>query len=102
MNQRQPALTARDVIRALVRAGFKESRTSGSHCRLVHATDPARKLTVSVHSGDLKRGTLRAIVAQAGLTVEEFIELLYRSVWTLVCHGRAFPGHLAEGGTVLA
>jgi predicted RNA binding protein YcfA (HicA-like mRNA interferase family) len=76
MNQRLPALTARDVIRALVRAGFKESRTSGSHCRLIHATDPARKLTVPIHSGDLKRGTLRAIIAQAGLTVEEFIKLL--------------------------
>jgi predicted RNA binding protein YcfA (HicA-like mRNA interferase family) len=76
MNQRLPALTARDVIRALARAGFKESRTSGSHCRLIHATDPARKLTVPIHSGDLKRGTLRGIIAQAGLTVEEFIKLL--------------------------
>jgi hypothetical protein len=31
------------------------SRTSGSHCRLVHATDPARKVTVWIHGGDLKR-----------------------------------------------
>jgi predicted RNA binding protein YcfA (HicA-like mRNA interferase family) len=76
MNQRLPAVTARDAIRALTRAGFKESRTSGSHCRLIHATDPARKLTVPIHIGDLKRGTLRGIIAQAGLTVEEFIKLL--------------------------
>jgi predicted RNA binding protein YcfA (HicA-like mRNA interferase family) len=76
MNQRLPALTARDVIRVLVRAGFKEARTSGSHCRLLHATDPTRKLTIPIHSGDLKRGTLRGIIAQAGLTVEEFIKLL--------------------------
>jgi predicted RNA binding protein YcfA (HicA-like mRNA interferase family) len=76
MNQRLPALTARDVIRALERAGFVVSRTSGSHCRLIHASDPARKITVPVHSGDLKRGTLRGIVAQAGLTVPEFIALL--------------------------
>jgi predicted RNA binding protein YcfA (HicA-like mRNA interferase family) len=52
------------------------SRTSGSHCRLIHGSDPARKITVPVHSGDLKRGTLRGIIAQAGLTVEEFIALL--------------------------
>jgi predicted RNA binding protein YcfA (HicA-like mRNA interferase family) len=52
------------------------SRTSGSHCRLVHATDPVRKVTVSIHAGDLKRGTLRAIISQAGLTVAEFISLL--------------------------
>jgi predicted RNA binding protein YcfA (HicA-like mRNA interferase family) len=65
MNERLPALTAREVIRVLGRAGFVISRTSGSHCRLVHETDPARKVTVPVHSGDLKRGTLRAIIAQA-------------------------------------
>ena len=76
MNQRLPSLTARDVIRALERAGFKEARQSGSHCRLIHGDDPARKVTVPVHSGDLKRGTLRAIIAQAGFTVAEFLELL--------------------------
>jgi len=76
MNQRLPALTARDVIRALERAGFAVSRTSGSHCRLIHASDPARKVTVPVHSGDLKRGTLRGIIAQAGFTVAEFLALL--------------------------
>jgi predicted RNA binding protein YcfA (HicA-like mRNA interferase family) len=51
-------------------------RTSGSHCRLIHATEPARKITILVHSGDLKRGTLHGIIAQAGLTVEEFLSLL--------------------------
>jgi predicted RNA binding protein YcfA (HicA-like mRNA interferase family) len=76
MNQRLPALKAKEVIRALERAGFVVSRTSGSHCRLVHSTDPARKITVPVHSADLKRGTLRGIIAQAGLTVAEFLDLL--------------------------
>jgi predicted RNA binding protein YcfA (HicA-like mRNA interferase family) len=76
MNQRLPSLTARDPIRALEKAGFVLSRTSGSHCRLIHSTDPARKITVPMHSGDLKRGTLRAIIAQAGLTVAEFVALL--------------------------
>jgi predicted RNA binding protein YcfA (HicA-like mRNA interferase family) len=76
MNQRLPAVTAREVIRALERAGFVVSRTSGSHCRLIHASDPTRKVTVPVHGGDLKRGTLRAIIAQAGLTVADFMTLL--------------------------
>jgi predicted RNA binding protein YcfA (HicA-like mRNA interferase family) len=31
---------------------------------------------VPVHNDDLKRGTLRAIIAQAGLSVQEFIALL--------------------------
>jgi predicted RNA binding protein YcfA (HicA-like mRNA interferase family) len=76
MNQRLPSLTARDVIRALERAGFRESRQSGSHCRLIHTGDPTRKVTVPVHSGDLKRGTLRAIITQTGLLVEEFLKFL--------------------------
>jgi predicted RNA binding protein YcfA (HicA-like mRNA interferase family) len=76
MNERLPALTAREVIRALERGGFAVSRTSGSHCRLVHTRDPARKVTVPIHRGDLKRGTLRAIIAQAGMTVAEFLTLL--------------------------
>jgi predicted RNA binding protein YcfA (HicA-like mRNA interferase family) len=77
MNERLPALKAREVVRALERAGFVVSRISGSHCRLIHSRDPARKVTVPLHgSSDVKRGTLRAIIAQAGLSVEEFIVLL--------------------------
>jgi predicted RNA binding protein YcfA (HicA-like mRNA interferase family) len=76
MNQRLPSITAREAVRALERAGFVVSRTSGSHCRLVHSGDPARKVTIPVHTGDLRRGTLRGIIAQAGLTVPEFIALL--------------------------
>ncbi len=76
MNDRLPVVTARETIRALERAGFVVSRTSGSHCRLIHARDPVRKVTVPVHGGDIKRGTLRSIIAQARLTVAEFVELL--------------------------
>jgi predicted RNA binding protein YcfA (HicA-like mRNA interferase family) len=76
MNQRLPAVKARDVVRALERAGFTVSRTSGSHCRLIHSTDPSRKVTVPIHAGDVPRGTLRAIISQAGMTVAEFIACL--------------------------
>jgi len=76
MTTRLPSIRPREVIRALERAGFVAALTSGSHCRLIHQTDPARKVTVPLHGRDLKRGTLRAIIAQAGLTVEQFNELL--------------------------
>ena len=76
MTERLPSLRPREVIRARERAGFVVSRTSGSHCRLIHPGDPTRKVTVPVHNKDLKRGTLRAILAQAGLTLEEFKKLL--------------------------
>jgi predicted RNA binding protein YcfA (HicA-like mRNA interferase family) len=72
-----PALTGKDVVRALEKAGFVEIRTSGSHHRLKHSSDPSRLVTVPVHAGKtLKRGTLHGILKQAGLTADEFVALL--------------------------
>jgi predicted RNA binding protein YcfA (HicA-like mRNA interferase family) len=75
MSERLPALRAKDAISAPARAGFK-SRMSGSDCRMIHPGDPTRKVTILIHTKDLKRGTLRAMIAQAGLTVAEFLALL--------------------------
>ena len=72
-----PSLKAVDVIRALERGGFVVVRTAGSHHRLVHRTDPTRATTVPVHKGrDLPKPFVRAIIKQAGLTVDEFLDLL--------------------------
>jgi predicted RNA binding protein YcfA (HicA-like mRNA interferase family) len=72
-----PIVSGQRVIRALTRHGFVVDRIVGSHHVLVHPTDPTRTVTVPVHSGrDLKPGTLRAIIRQAGFTVEEFRALL--------------------------
>ena len=77
MAPRLPATNARRTIRALEQAGFVEVRSSGSHRLLVHPDDPARAVVVPFHgSKDLKPGTLRSIIRQAGLTVEEFVDLL--------------------------
>jgi predicted RNA binding protein YcfA (HicA-like mRNA interferase family) len=65
------------VVRALTRAGFVVDCIVGSHHVLVHPADSARTVTVPVHGNrDLKPGTLRAIIRQAGFTVDEFRELL--------------------------
>lgn len=77
MSQRLPGLSAKQVLDALLRAGFFIARTSGSHHLLVHDEDPARRVTVPYHGAkDLPKGTLRAIIRQAGFTVEEFLDLL--------------------------
>jgi predicted RNA binding protein YcfA (HicA-like mRNA interferase family) len=65
------------VVRALEKAGFVVVRTSGSHRRLEHSSDPTGVATVPVHAGKtLKRGTLHGIIKQAGLTADEFVALL--------------------------
>ena len=74
---RLPVANGRDVVRALTRAGFVVDRIVGSHYVLTHPGDPSRTVVIPVHAGrDLKPGTMRAIIRQAGLTVEKFNELL--------------------------
>jgi predicted RNA binding protein YcfA (HicA-like mRNA interferase family) len=64
------------VIRALKRAGFVEDRQRGSHLILIHPDTHARTV-VPVHSGQtIKAPLLRAIVRDANLTLNQFIELL--------------------------
>jgi predicted RNA binding protein YcfA (HicA-like mRNA interferase family) len=72
-----PVVGGGQVIRALRRAGFEVDRIVGSHYVLVYPGDPTRTVTVPVHRGrDLKPGTLRSIIRQAGFTVDEFADLL--------------------------
>ena len=74
---RLPAINGRSTVRALTKAGFVVDRIVGSHYVLKYPGEPTRTVVVPCHSGrDLKPGTLRAIIRQAGLTVEEFNELL--------------------------
>lgn len=74
---RLPALKPRQVISALERAGFQIVRIKGSHHIMIHRDDRARMTNIPAHgSRDLPRGTLRAIIDQAGLTVDEFLHLL--------------------------
>ena len=68
-----PACTAKEVIRVLGKAGFSFVRQKGSHRIFTKGTIG---VTVPYHPGDLRKSTLHQIVQQAGLTPEEFQELL--------------------------
>jgi predicted RNA binding protein YcfA (HicA-like mRNA interferase family) len=77
MSPHLPAATARQVLAALQRAGFVVERVRGSHYILAHPDDPGRAVTVPFHGAkDLKPATLRNIIRQARLTVEEFRKLM--------------------------
>ncbi len=71
-----PALKFHEVVRVLNRAGFVLYRITGSHHHFDHPDNPDCVVTVPMHRGDMKRGTLRSIIKQAGMTVEEFLALL--------------------------
>ena len=70
-----PVISGRDAIKALAKIGFAFDHQRGSHMVLRQAIAPFRRLTVPDH-GEIAKGTLRAIIRQAGLTVDEFIQLL--------------------------
>ena len=70
-----PRVSGREVVKALMRVGYEQDRQRGSHIILRQAVSPHRRLVVPDHN-EVAKGTLRAIIRQAGLTVDEFKALL--------------------------
>jgi predicted RNA binding protein YcfA (HicA-like mRNA interferase family) len=71
---RMPRVNGSDTVAALVRAGCVVHHRRGSHVYL--KTLAGRLVTVPVHGRRiLKPATLRSILDQAGLSIEEFTEL---------------------------
>ena len=70
-------LTAIEVIRGLKKAGFVFDRQAkGSH-EIWYNPVTKRRTTVPNHPGvDIRKGTLKAILKEAGISVEEFLELI--------------------------
>ena len=69
-----PRVSGRECIDALRRAGFVIRRQESSHI-VLRRSDPFSQVVVPDHR-ELDRGTLRAIIRQSALTVEEFVQLL--------------------------
>ncbi len=61
-------------MRALAQAGFYLKRREGSHL-ILRRDDPFTQVVVPDHK-ELDTGTLRGIIRQAGLSVDEFLRLL--------------------------
>jgi predicted RNA binding protein YcfA (HicA-like mRNA interferase family) len=70
-----PVISGREAVRALGKAGYELDRQRGSHMVLRQVQSPHRRLTIPDHK-ELKKGTVRALIRQAGLSVEEFVGLL--------------------------
>lgn len=70
-----PVVSGHDIIRALEKAGYTIDRQKGSHVILRETSSPFRRVTVPNHK-EVAKGTLRAVIRQTGLTVEQFANLL--------------------------
>lgn len=70
-----PRVSGREVVKALRKIGYNQDRQRGSHVVLRQTLSPHRRITVPDHS-EVAKGTLRAIIREVGLTVDEFKALL--------------------------
>jgi len=71
---RLPRISGRECVKALNAVGFILKRQEGSHL-VLRRGDPFSQVVVPDHK-ELDRGTLRAIISRAGLSVDEFAKLL--------------------------
>lgn len=75
MGSKYPFLTPDEIIRALSKLGFQKVSQKGSHAKYKNDTSPVRTFIIPMHS-EIARGTLKSILDQAGITLEEFLDLL--------------------------
>ena len=69
-----PLISGKDCIAALEKVGFYIKRRESSHV-ILRRDNPFAQVVVPDHK-EIDRGTLRAIIRQAGLSVDEFLKLL--------------------------
>jgi predicted RNA binding protein YcfA (HicA-like mRNA interferase family) len=70
-----PVVSGAEAVKAFRKIGYELDAQHGSHLILRHVKPPHRRLSIPNHS-ELAKGTLRALIREAGLTVEEFAPLL--------------------------
>ena len=66
----------RQIVQRLKRLGFEFHRQAAGSHEIWHDPTTHRYTTVPNHPGDMPEGTLRAILKQAGVTAEAFLETI--------------------------
>ncbi|MHB9026353.1 MAG: type II toxin-antitoxin system HicA family toxin [Armatimonadota bacterium] len=59
-------MTAKEIIKIIEEDGWYSVNQTGAHKNFKHAVKPG-KVTVPIHRGDLKKGTIKSIFKQADL-----------------------------------
>ena len=71
-----PVLSARKIIKALSKVGFKLVSQKGSHIKLKRTADGKTWIVIVPNFSEVPFGTLASIIRQTGLEKEEFFKLL--------------------------
>lgn len=70
-----PVVSGKDAVRAFSKLHYQLDHQTGSHMVLRQDRAPFRRLTIPNHK-EIAKGTLRSLIREAGLTVDEFVGLL--------------------------
>ena len=74
--QKLPPLSGRQVVKALSKAGFEVVGRKGSHVRLKKKTTTKTYIVIVPMHPEIKKGTLKSIIRQSGLSPQEFLKIL--------------------------
>ena len=69
-----PSISGKECIKVLEKIGFYQKRQEGSHI-IMRRDKPFAQVVVPNHS-EIAKGTLRAIIRDLELSIEEFVSLL--------------------------
>jgi Predicted periplasmic or secreted lipoprotein len=75
MGSKYPVLPPEDIIKALLKIGFYRVSQKGSHVKYRKNGEPVRNVIIPMHN-EVAKGTLQGILEQAGILLEDFLELL--------------------------
>jgi predicted RNA binding protein YcfA (HicA-like mRNA interferase family) len=75
MGSKYPILTPKEIIKSLSKIGFQKISQRGSHAKYRNQSNPVQTVIIPMHS-EIAKGTLKSILEQANITLEEFLELL--------------------------
>lgn len=71
-----PVIKGARLVAVLLKMGFKVIRQKGSHAQLMHPNAPGRVLTIPISNKTLRKGTLIAVLKQAGISLQQFLDVL--------------------------
>ena len=73
---KSPRVTAKKVFSILLRSGFYIHHQTGSHANLRHGIKLHLRVVIPIHGKELAPKTVKSILVQSELTIEQFLELL--------------------------
>ena len=75
MGSKYPVLSPNEIIMALEKIGFQKTSQKGSHAKYKKLDNPSRVVIIPMHN-EIAKGTLKSILEQANLRLEDFMNLL--------------------------